>query len=450
MVAMADERDGCRICGSPALREVLDLGNLAVSDFVDGAEPLYAPLVLALCDPDEGGCAFVQLKHRAVDQSLLYTRYWYRPGTNESMRAALADVVDAAQAAVPLGAGDIVVDIGANDGTLLRAYGRGDLTLVGFEPAENLLAEARAGTDLIVPERFTAASFKRHLGSASQARLITSIAMFYDLEEPHDFARDVADILAPDGLWVVQMAYLPTMLAANNFDNVCHEHVGYYSFGVMDGLVRAHGLEIRDVELNDVNGGSFRVYVQHGAHADTRWRSAGADDRVGRLARAERVQRLTDTDTYRRFAHRIADIRETVRGFVLKELADGKVFHVYGASTKGNTILQYFGLDHRHLRLAADRNSDKWGLWTVVTEIPIVSEEASRAARPDYYLVLPWHFRETFVARERAFLDSGGGMIFPLPEPSLVRMVGGQLRESTLAKATGRTSSLRAEDIRRG
>ncbi|HSV68216.1 MAG TPA: class I SAM-dependent methyltransferase [Mycobacteriales bacterium] len=450
MTALPSERDTCRICGSPALREVLDLGNLAVSDFVADADPVHAPLVLVLCDPDEGGCAFVQLKHRVLDQALLYTRYWYRSGTNESMRAALADIVREAQTAVQLRAGDIVVDIGANDGTLLRAYGRGDLRLVGFEPAENLLTEARTGTNLIIPELFSAATFKRHLGAAARAQLITSIAMFYDLEEPHEFVQEVAEILAPDGLWIVQMAYLPTMLDTNNFDNICHEHVGYYSLAVMDRLVRAHGLEIRDVELNDVNGGSFRIYLQHEDHADARWRSNGADERVARLAQAERAQRLTETDKYRWFADRMRDIKETVRNFILQELANGKVFHVYGASTKGNTILQYFGLDHRHFQLAADRNSDKWGLRTVLTNIPIVSEEVSRAARPDYYFVLPWHFRETFLTREQAFLGSGGGMIFPLPEPLLVHMTGGELRESVLGAASARTSSLSREDMHRG
>jgi hypothetical protein len=450
MLILTDERDSCRICGSPTLREALNLGTLAVSDFVDSAEPLYSPLVLVLCDPNEGGCAFVQLKHKAIDHRLLYTQYWYRSGTNESMRAALADIANVAQKMVPLNPGDIVVDIGANDGTLLRAFERNDLKLVGFEPAKNLLVEAQLGTDIIVPECFTAASFRRHLGSATRARLVTSIAMFYDLEQPHDFVQDVADILAHDGLWIVQMAYLPRMLTTNNFDNICHEHVGYYSLSVMDQLIKAHGLEIRDVELNDVNGGSFRVYIQHRSYADMRWRLTGSDDRIERLARAERALGLAKTDTYREFAHRITRIKEDVRHFVLKELSDGKIFHIYGASTKGNTILQYFGLDYRHFQLAADRNSDKWGLRTVATDIPIVSEEIARAARPDYFFVLPWHFRDTFLTREREFLDSGGGMIFPLPKPSLVCMIGGELRETLLRREDAQTPSSIGEDVRDG
>lgn len=436
MAAVAEARTTCRVCGSSALREMLDLGVLAVSDFVDGNEPLFAPLVLVLCDPEAGGCAFVQLKHRGVDQSVLYTQYWYRSGTNEAMRDALADIVNCATTAVPPQPGDIVLDIGANDGTLLRAYGNG-VTRVGFEPAKNLLAEARVGTDVIIPEYFTADSFRSRLGQAARARLITSIAMFYDLEEPHEFVRDVADILAFDGLWLVQMAYLPTMFSANNFDNICHEHVGYYSLDVMSRLVGAHGLEIRDVELNDVNGGSFRLYLQHRDNPDPQWAADGRH-RVTGLAQAEQALRLTEAETYRELGQRIARIKDDVGGFVRGELARGKVFHVYGASTKGNTILQYFELDHRHFRLAADRSSHKWGRRTVATAIPIVSEEESRTAQPDYYFVLPWHFRNAFVEREQEFLQRGGGMIFPLPEPSVVRLVRGQLRTIPLGEEAAR------------
>jgi NDP-4-keto-2,6-dideoxyhexose 3-C-methyltransferase len=440
---MPRERTNCRLCRSDALREVLDLGDLAVSDFVDGVEPLYAPLALAVCDPGSGGCSFVQLKHEALDPSLLYRRYWYRSGTNESMRAALLDVVLSAQAAISLDEGALVLDIGANDGTLLRAYGRKDLRRVGFDPAENLLAEARAGTDLIVPECFTAASFRHHVGSAGRARIVTSIAMFYDLEQPHDFVRDVSEVLAPDGLWVVQMAYLPTMLANNNFDNICHEHVGYYSLAVMEGLLRSHGLEVRDVELNAVNGGSFRLYIQH-ASAGSRWALDGSAERLESTARAERELGLGQSATYRDFGLRIARIRDEVRAFVLERLSGNKVFHVYGASTRGNTILQYFGLDHRHFQMAADRSSDKWGLRTVATNIPIVSEDASRAARPDYYFVLPWHFRETFQAREEAFLRTGGAMVFPLPTPSVVRIIDGELREMSLQEESATNDVVRS------
>jgi NDP-4-keto-2,6-dideoxyhexose 3-C-methyltransferase len=414
----------CRVCGRSSFRDVVDLGELAVSDFGRDTEPHYAPLALVLCDPSAGGCSFVQLKHRAIDRDLLYRQYWYRSGTNESMRVALASIAASGRDAVGLGRGDVVVDIGANDGTLLRSYRDDGVVRVGFEPAENLVAEARAGTDVVIPEFFTADSFLDHLGASSRAKLITSIAMFYDLENPHDFVRDIARILAPDGLWIIQMAYLPTMYANTNFDNICHEHVGYYSLGVMKTLLSRHGLSVRDVELNDVNGGSFRLYV---GHHDTRprWAGRAGARRVEELSRQENALGLHLPDTYQDFRQRIAALRADIPEFVRQEMAAGKVFHVYGASTKGNTILQFLGLDHRHFAMAAERSPHKWGLRTAATDIPIVSEDESRQAAPDYYFVLPWHFRDSFVTRETAFLSAGGQMIFPLPEPTVVRMVNG-------------------------
>ncbi|MEA5362531.1 methyltransferase domain-containing protein [Amycolatopsis sp., V23-08] len=414
----------CRVCGRSSFRDVLDLGELAVSDFGRDTEPHYAPLALVLCDPGTGGCSFVQLKHRAIDRDLLYRQYWYRSGTNESMRVALASIAASGRDLVGLGRGDVVVDIGANDGTLLRSYRDDGVVRVGFEPAANLVAEARAGTDVIIPEYFTAGSFFDHLGASSRAELITSIAMFYDLENPHDFVRDIARILAPDGLWIIQMAYLPTMYASNNFDNICHEHVGYYSLEVMKTLLSRHGLSVRDVELNDVNGGSFRLYV---GHHDTRprWADRAGARRVEELSRQETALGLHLPGTHREFRQRIAALKTDIPEFVRREMAAGKVFHVYGASTKGNTILQYLGLDHRHFAMAAERSPHKWGLRTAATDIPIVSEDESRQAGPDYYFVLPWHFRDSFVTREAAFLRDGGQMIFPLPEPTVVRLVNG-------------------------
>lgn len=426
MNAVAPEKiECCRVCGATNLPVVFDLGNLAISDFLDGAEVIRSPLTLVVCDVAAGGCSFVQLAHRAVDRDVLYREYWYRSGVNEAMRAALADVTAGAEAMVGLTTGDVVLDIGANDGTLLRTYAREGVVRVGFEPAGNLLDEARTGTDLIIPDYFTARDYERHLDNR-RAKVVTSIAMFYDIEEPHVFVHDIAEILAPDGIWVVQMANLVNMLDTNGFDNINHEHVGYYSLEVMDRLVRSHGLVVRHVETNGTNGGSLRLYIGH----------AGADGTVDGSVRdmlaAERELRLGFSATYRPFARRTARLKDAVRQFVLGEIANGKVFHVYGASTKGNTILQFLELDDRHFAMAADRTPEKWGLSTVATNIPIVSEEESRAQRPDYLFVLPWHLRDAFVARESDYLRAGGRMLFPLPGPVIVGTTGGRLSELSL------------------
>lgn len=247
--------------------------------------------------------------------------------------------------------------------------------------------------------------------------------MFYDLEDPRTFVSDVKSGMHPDRLWVVQMAYLPLMLKQNAFDNICHEHLEYYSLQAFEYLLKLHDMEIIDVELNDVNGGSFRAYICNRCMDRTRF----ADETYRRLA-AKRVDALRehesrlgldDTNTYVEFAMRVERIKKDVVGFIQDQVRRGKAVCVYGASTKGNTLLQYFQLDNSLITAAADRNPDKWGKRTVGTHIPIVSEEEARARKPDYFLVLPWHFVEEFQARERDYLKSGGRFILPMPYFSL-------------------------------
>jgi len=395
------------------------LGEQYVSNFVTAEESsagLRAPLDLVLCEPMRGGCGLLQLQH-TVEAGFLYRNYWYRSGVNRTMREALADVVRAAEHIVPLHAGDMVVDIGSNDGTLLQSYGAPELVRVGFEPATNLMPYAQERGTVTVNDFFSYAAFRTLFGAAS-AKVVTSVAMFYDLEDPNAFVADVARCLHPQGLWVIQMAYLPSMLEQNAFDNICHEHLEYYGLGSLRALLERHYLRIIDVSLNDVNGGSFRIFVTH-RDADVVV-PAGASGRLRDLEEREEQLHLGDRAVYEAFARRVEDIRMRLTEFLRAEVARGKVVDVYGASTKGNTLLQYFGLDHTIIRAAADRNHDKWGKRTVGTMIPIVSEEQARAHPPDYFLVLPWHFLPEFQERERAFLDAGGAFIVPLPSFQIV------------------------------
>lgn len=392
---------------------VLPLGDHYVSNFVaDDTEGVRAPLDLVLCSSEHGGCGLLQLRH-TVDAGFLYRNYWYRSGVNVSMREALADVVASAERMVPLAVGDLVLDIGSNDGTLLRAYATPGLIRIGFEPATNLMPYAQERGTVTVNDFFGYEQFQRLFGNA-QATVITSIAMFYDLEDPNAFVADVARCLAADGVWIIQMSYLPLMLSQNAFDNVCHEHLEYYALGSLRALLERHELRIVDVELNDVNGGSFRVFV---THRDGRVRvPLEAAERVRAREAEEAALRLDTTEPYEAFALRVERIREQVTSFIRSEVAAGKVVDVYGASTKGNTLLQYFGIDHTVIRWAAERNPDKWGKKTVGTAIPIVSEEEARKRPSDYFLVLPWHFLQEFVERERVYLQAGGKFIVPLPQ----------------------------------
>ena len=413
-------RETCRSCGGEDLISILSLGDQFVSDFVDEDDlsgGVRAPLELVLCSADSAGCGLLQLRH-TVSADLLYRRYWYKSMVNDSMRRALADVCRSAERCVELSAGDLVLDIGCNDGTLLRSYDVPGLVLAGFDPAGNLMEEARVGTTKIVNDFFGYEAFHKAFPD-SKARVITSIAMFYDLEDPNAFVEDIVRSLAKDGVWIVQMSYLPSMLTANAFDNICHEHLEYYSLMAIQRLLEPHGLEIIDAELNDVNGGSIRLFTRHRGRGPD---PEGGARRVRDMLESERDLGLQGRDVYDRFAERVNAIKHSLVQFIEDETASGKSVYVYGASTKGNTLLQYFGLDYSVLKAAAERNPDKWGKMTVGTMVPIISEDEARAEKPDYFLVLPWHFLAGFEEREREYLDGGGRFIVPLPE---FRIVGG-------------------------
>jgi SAM-dependent methyltransferase len=414
-------RTTCRVCDS-ALEPVLDLGAHYVSNFISPGEPdgTKAPLELVLCRR----CRLLQLKH-TVPAETMYQNYWYRSGTNQTMRNALADIANKAETLIHLREGEAVVDIGCNDGTLLAMYRTGGIRKVGFDPAENLAVFSRKVADKLVVGFFDSETFGTDPElSGCRPKVVTSIAMFYDLEDPNRFVSDVKAVMDPEGLWVVQMSYLPLMLKTNEFGNICHEHLEYYSLTSFEYLLERHGFAVVDVELNDINGGSIRTYIRNRNADPTRFADATyrelAARRVQELRDHEVRLGLEDIDVYREFAVWVNRIREDVVGFVKEKVGRGKKVYVYGASTKGNTLLQYFGLDHTLITAAAERNPDKWGKVTVGTHIPIVSEEEARTARPDYFLVLPWHFLEEFRQREKAYLLSGGKFIVPMPHFTLI------------------------------
>jgi len=413
-------RTTCRSCGLSNLTPVLSLGEQYVSNFVDEGSSdnvPKAPLELVLCETSSGGCGLLQLRH-TVQADLMFRRYWYRSGINASMTAALQDIANQAEKTVHLEEGDMVVDIGCNDGTLLRSYETRGLALVGFEPATNLIEFAQVGTTRIVNDYFNLESFQEHFGE-SKAKLITSIAMFYDLDEPNEFVDDVAQVLDGDGVWILQMSYLPSMLKQNAFDNICHEHLEYYSLSSLEALLNRHDLEVFDAELNDVNGGSFRVCVKHRS-CKSLGNQSDSKNRVAQLRKLEADMHLSDRRVYLEFASRVTSLGQKVRHFIEEEHRKGSKVYVYGASTKGNTLLQFWNLDHNIIVAAAERNPDKWGKKTIGTLIPIISEEQARADKPDYFLVLPWHFLDEFVKREQAYLSAGGKFIVPLPEFRLI------------------------------
>ena len=412
------EVNRCRLCGSLELSGVADLGSQYIASIFsrDGVPDHLAqpfPLEVVRCSSPDG-CGLVQLRH-SIDPQVLYDHYGYRSGTNELMRQNLSDMVVNIEEIVDLSAGDLVLDIGCNDGTLLKSYSTVDLKKVGVDPSDAVVAIEDERIE-VLNDFFSADLVDRLIGD-QKAKAITSIAMFYDLEDPIGFARDVASLLSEDGVWVLELSYLPSMLEANSFDTVCHEHLEYYGLRQLRWVAEATGLQIAKVELNDVNGGSVRCFFRPSG-VEVAGDQAAAVAEL--LTREDELGLATDVP-YKEFEKRCQAIRDELVGLIDRIIADSGVVYAYGASTKGNTLLQYCGLDSSKITKAADRNPDKWGTRTLGTDIPIISEEEARSDGPDYFLVLPWHFIESFVKRESEFLENGGRFLLPLPE---VRILG--------------------------
>lgn len=410
----------CRISGEPLI-SLFSLGDLYLSDFLPkNAEPRSGRVPLEMCLAPKSG--LVQLADTTPSDDM-YRTYWYRSGTNESMVKELQSIANDAIRMMKIGAGDLWIDIGCNDGTLLSFIPK-DVTRIGYDPNDYKDISSKHA-DLIVNDYFNAKAFRESPYGERKAKIVTSIAMFYDLEDPHSFVQDVYDVLDDEGLWIVQMSYLPLMLQQLAFDNICHEHIGYWSLTAMKYLLDAHDMEIVDCQLNDMYGGSFRLYMRKkkaspGLFSSAPYRDVATYRRESILA-YEKTLKLDDPQTYKDFYEKCRTMRDETVAFMKAEKAKGKSIWAYGASTKGNTLLQWYGIDNSLLDGIAERSEPKFGLKTAGTNIPITSEEEMRAAKPDYLLVLPWHFIDMFVKREQEFLKGGGAFIVPCPKFEVIR-----------------------------
>jgi hypothetical protein len=328
----------------------------------------------------------------------------------EHLRRKVGRIVDR----IPMKAGDFVLDIGSNDGTLLSAYAQPGLNLVGMDPTGEKFRRYYPPHIRLVADFFSAENFRAAAGGL-RAKVVTSIAMFYDLARPMDFVLEVGEILAPDGIWVFEQSYMPAMLRTGSYDTICHEHLEYYALSQIKWMLDRAGMKIVDVELNDVNGGSFSITAAKAGSA-----LAAGDAIVSRILDEERAAGLDAMKPYDQFTQRAQKHRRELTDFVRGINARGEKIFGYGASTKGNVMLQFCGLTSRDLPCIAEVNEDKFGAFTPGTAIPIVSEREARERKPAYLLVLPWHFRDNIVKREQAYLRGGGKLVFPLPEIEVV------------------------------
>ncbi len=410
--------DHCRLCGGKELTEIINIGEQKLTGIFPEAEGFVEGGVLRLvkCSKD-GGCGLVQLD-RSFENELMYgDNYGYRSGLNSSMVEHLSDITKKVLRWGVLRKGDIVVDIGSNDGTLLRTYGdNSDLQLekVGIDPTGKTFSKYYEDGIILIEDFFSAKVYKAVKGD-KKAKVVTSIAMFYDLEDPVDFAKQIYEVLSEDGLWITEQSYYPAMIDTFSYDTICHEHIEYYSLLQVEWIAQNSGFKVIDVETNDINGGSFKVvFCKNDAHYIEK-------ESVQKFRMVEQSRGVNSIGFAELFVKEINNNKEILLKFLREQKKNNKLVLGYGASTKGNVVLQYCGITRDLLPCIAEVNEDKYGKVTPGTGIPIVSEKEAKSMQPDFFLVLPWHFKKNILEREEEYrLKSKCKFVFALPKFEIV------------------------------
>ncbi len=402
----------CRISQSENLVSVLNLGE----QYLTGVFPsnkddkiTKGPLELVWC-PDS---SLVQLNHSFSAEEMYGENYGYRSGLNQSMVSHLMSKVRYLQGLVDVSNNDIVLDIGSNDATLLKSYSV-ECKKIGIDPTGEKFASYYTKDIDLVSDFFTEKNYKNIFDKP--AKIITSIAMFYDLDDPIKFAQDINSILDEGGIWHFEQSYLPSMLRMNSYDTICHEHLEYYSLTSVKKILDSADLKIVDVTMNNVNGGSFAVTAAKKGNLSLNVNSPV----IEWLFEQESNMGINTIKPYEEFSNRVFRHRDDLISLITKLRADNKTIIGYGASTKGNVTLQFCNFTSNEIQAIAEVNEDKFGCFTPGTNIPIISEDEAKQMKPDYYLLLPWHFREGILRREKNFLDDGGKFIIPFPEIEII------------------------------
>jgi len=394
----------CLLCSNSKLKSLFNVGNLFVSNFVSQKnifKGIKSPLNLLYCK----NCTLIQLSHLAP-QEIMYRRfYWYKSGVTKTMRDGLRELFEDCIKKVKLKKNDVVLDIGANDGTLLKYFKQNNFKTIGCEPAKNLKNELRENCNHLMNNFWSKEELFKLLkkNKLKKPKLITAIGMFYDLENPNKFIKDVADSLDENGIFVAQLMSLKSMIEKNDLGNICHEHIEFYSLQSIKYLFENNGLEIFKISQNDINGGSYRFYCR-------RFKNGSIP-----------LPKENVLNMMRNFVARVKKNKLNTLKFINTQIKKGKKIFLYGASTKGNTVLQYYRLDKKKIPYAAEKSPFKWGKYTIGTGIKIVSEKDAKKLKPDFFFVTPWGFIKEFIKREKKWLNSGGKFILPFPKMKIIR-----------------------------
>jgi hypothetical protein len=409
---MYKEITKCRICESKKIITVISLGD----QYLTGVFPkqkdeklTIGPVDLVWCSD----CNLLQMKQSYSLDEMYGDNYGYRSGLNQSMVKHLQKKIQNLEKLANPNEKDLVIDIGSNDATSLKAY-TGKFRKVGIDPTGKKFKEYYNEDIKLIPDFFTAKKFNEIFPN-EKAKIITSIAMFYDLENPTSFVKDIESCLDNDGIWHFEQSYMPSMLKTNSYDTICHEHIEFYSLKVVKNLLEACELRIIDVQMNDINGGSFAVTA---CKTNSNYKSNTV--LINWLLEEEKKMELDTIKPYQEFSKRILLHKGKIKDLINRLISDGKKVFIYGASTKGNVLLQYCEFSDNEFEFVAEVNPEKFGSFTPGTNIPIISEKQAKGMYPDYFFVLPWHFKNDILSREEEYIANGGKFIFPLPEIEII------------------------------
>jgi hypothetical protein len=394
----------CLLCKNKKLKGIFSLGNLFVNNFVkkkDIKKGIKAPLNLFYCN----NCSLIQLSHIAP-QEIMYKRfYWYRSGVTKTMRLGLRNIFIDSLKHVSLKKSDVVLDIGANDGTLLNCYKKNGYKTIGCEPAKNLHKNLKKNCDFSLTDFWSKRNLLKILkkNNLKKPKIITAIGMFYDLEDPNKFISDAAESLDDDGIFISQLMCLKSMIEKNDVGNICHEHIEFYSLKSLKYLFEKNGLEIFKIEENNINGGSYRIYCK-------KYKKGSIQ-----------LPKENVLNLMKGFVKRVKQNKKNTIKFLNNKVKANKKVFLYGASTKGNTVLQYYGINSKLIPYAAEKSPEKIGKYTIGSGIKIISENRARNMKPDYFFVTPWGFINEFKKKEFNWIKGGGKFIVPFPKLKIIK-----------------------------
>jgi len=393
----------CRLCSNKNLTRIHNFGNHYVSNFVakkNIKKGVKAPLNLLYCN----NCKLLQLEHSAPQEIMYKKFYWYRSGVTDTMKIALKDIFLRVKKMSVLKKGDTILDIGANDGTLLKYFKDDGFTTIGCEPAKNLTKELKKNSNYVIDNFWNFKYLTKILNKykLKKPKIITAIGMFYDLEDPSKFISDAAKALDDNGIFVAQLMCLNSMIKENDLGNICHEHLEFYSYPSLKYLFEKNGFKIMKIDENKINGGSYRIFCKKNIKKSISYKEKTS---------------LTDI---KKFINRVKKNKKKCLTFIKKCKERGEKIYLYGASTKGNTLLQYYGINSKMISFASERSPEKWDKYTIGSGLKIISEEEARNLNPKYFFVMPYAFIKEFIKREKKWLKKGGKFILPYPNFKII------------------------------